>query len=212
MSLPGENSAEAPLQDWNPFATRATRPGSIDYLFSAAESGAALVERLRENDWWGQIVGPHGSGKSTLLHALLPLLEQADRRVRHFTLHRGERRLSIERSEQLSWGSNTQVIVDGYEQLGHWNRMLLKRLCRRRQVGLLVTTHVNVGFPTIYSTAPSLEVTQQLVGQLQAAGRELITPDDVARSFECQQGNLREVFFELYDLYEQRRRRSPEGG
>jgi hypothetical protein len=65
----------------NPFATRFTRPGAIDYLFASGQSVDSLVGRLRDHGWWGAILGPHGSGKSTLLAALAPELDAAGRRV-----------------------------------------------------------------------------------------------------------------------------------
>jgi hypothetical protein len=54
----------------NPFATRFTRPGAIEFIFPAGESLATLVARLRACDWRGQITGPHGSGKAPLRAAL----------------------------------------------------------------------------------------------------------------------------------------------
>jgi hypothetical protein len=46
---------------------------------------------------------------------------------------------------------------------------------------------------------------QQLVDFLGQHGPTPISPADVEASFARQQGNLREVFFELYDLHEQHR-------
>jgi len=55
-----------------PFAVhRVTRER---YRLTAAE-WQALVTRLRQRDWRGEIVGPHGSGKTTLLEDLATKLE-----------------------------------------------------------------------------------------------------------------------------------------
>ena len=77
----------------NPFATRFTRPGAIGYLFPLGNSAVGTVDLLRNNNWWGEIVGPHGSGKSSLLAELLPLLEATGRRVNVYSLHQGDRTL-----------------------------------------------------------------------------------------------------------------------
>ena len=50
----------------NPFSTRFIRPGAIEYLFAPGQTADSLIDRLRHNQWRGQIIGPHGSGKSTL--------------------------------------------------------------------------------------------------------------------------------------------------
>jgi len=102
----------------NPFSTRFIRPGAIRFLFPDGESAALLVQRLRENRWGGQIIGPHGSGKSTLLATLKPELETAGRQVLWITLHQGERRLPA--LDRRSLGPTTQLVIDGYEQLSWW--------------------------------------------------------------------------------------------
>ena len=193
------------FRDRNPFSSRATRPGAIAYRFANGCDLSQLVATLRIHGWWGQIVGPHGSGKSTLLHALLSPLGDAGRKVRHYTLHSGEKRLPIAGGELKSWDAETQVIIDGFEQLGGWNRSMVKRVCRQQGAGLLVTSHQSAGFPTLFSSAVTPQLAQQLVTDLLPPECQRIAPDDVARSFERHGGNLREVFFELYDVYETRR-------
>jgi hypothetical protein len=200
------NSSPVPdLPDRNPFATRATRPGALAYHFPHAASDESLIHALQKQHWWGQILGPHGSGKSTLIHALLESLEQRGRRVNHFTLHKGEKRIPIEDLDRTDWDARTQVIVDGFEQLGAWNRAALKRVCKQRHAGLLVTAHESVGFSTVFATTVDLKLAQQLVTQLQQSAEPLVHAEDVDKSFQRHNGNLREVFFELYDLYEERR-------
>ena len=103
------------------------------------------------------------------------------------------------------WTPTTQVIVDGYEQLGWWPRAMLKWRCQRQRAGLLVTTHRPLALPTLYHTSVSLELVQRLVGELVGGAESRITPDDVRQSFLRHQPNLREVFFALYDLYELRK-------
>ncbi len=190
----------------NPFATRCTRPGAIEYLFPSGGDTSQLIDRMRQLSWWGQIIGPHGSGKSTLLCTLIPHLQKEGRSVVHFTLHEGQRRLPVSRVEMCAWDAHTQVIVDGYEQLSWWSRWHLKRTCRRRHCGLLVTAHQPVGLTDLCRTKATLEVTQQVVSRLLRGDSTIVSDADVAQSFDEQHGNVREVMFALYDVYEQRRR------
>ncbi len=171
---------------------------------------------------WGQIVGPHGSGKTTLLHTLAacPPPDRLD--LVWCTLKAGQRHLpSAVWRRRTAWGAHSLVIIDGYEQLGWWARTRLKRCCRRSRAGLLVTSHRDAGLPPLYSTHCSLATVQQLVQQLlgdhadagpgdghgQPVGQpaDAVASDDVRRTYRRWQGNVREVFFSLYDLYESRR-------
>ena len=189
----------------NPFSTRHTRPGAIAFRFDDGESIEALVDRLREQDWWGQIVGPHGSGKSTLLAALLPALEAAGRQVELVTLHQGERRLPFDRTSWSRFSSSTQLVVDGYEQLGWFARWSLARSCRRQGCGLLVTAHCDVGLPALFTTQPSLELAREIVRGLVGTDEALFTDADIESAWTARHGNLREMLFDLYDLFEARR-------
>ena len=71
---------------------------------------------------------------------------------------------------------------------------------------MLVTSHVDVGLPTIYRVQPSLPVALRLVAQLLAEDSETLERDEVIDCFQTWNGNIREMLFELYDLYEIRRR------
>ena len=189
----------------NPFATRAIQPGATPYLFPANEDARQLVERLRELHWQGEIVGPHGAGKSTLLAALSPALEAAGRRVVVGRLRAGERSLPREILDALPWDGQTLLIVDGYEQLG-WLRQRLFRLRRRwAGCGLLVTSHVPTGLPTLATLAPTPDMARRVVAALTADLPGAVSSAEVDAAFARHGGNMREMLFELYDRYEQRR-------
>ncbi|MGE0758424.1 MAG: hypothetical protein AB7F89_02215 [Pirellulaceae bacterium] len=206
MALTPEQIA-AHLAQRNPFATRSVRPGVMKFRFYDGNSLPQMLDKLRQNGWTGEIVGRHGSGKSTLLHSLIPLLIEAGRDVKIFTMHRGESRLPVSGTDMQKWSETTQVLIDGYEQLGGWTRTLVTRVCRKEGCGLLVTSHEPVGLPTLYQTDPNLAIVQSLVREMQHRhnGQARVFDTDVAHSYERQRGNIREVFFELYDVYEQRR-------
>jgi hypothetical protein len=103
------------------------------------------------------------------------------------------------------------VIVDGYEQLGKWARLRLKWFCRRRGVGLLVTAHESVGLPTLYQTSTSVALAEAVAGRLLRGDWSRVSRDDVSQRYAACQGNLRDMLFDLYDLYERRRGAESEG-
>lgn len=188
----------------NPFATQRVRPGRIPYQFPAGTTISTLAADLATKDWWGEIVGPHGSGKSALLSCMSSELERRGRWVRRITLHGGEHRLPIDRRDVATWDDYTQVIVDGYEQLWLPGRIWLHAACRRQQAGLLVSAHRSVGLPTLWDTTVSAEMACCLVEEVLSGYPAVIAPQEVTSCLAKHQGNLRETFFELYDLFEQR--------
>lgn len=192
----------------NPFATRFVRPGAIPFEFPPGLDARRLLARLEAQGWRGAIVGPHGSGKSTLLAALLAELRNAGHSVAAVSLHEGQRRLGpctplLERPD----GDRRQTLlaIDGYEQLGLVSRWLVQRQCRRRDIGLLVTTHRPSGLPTLFETRPTAELAARLADRLLGGHAPPSWPQAVERSFQAHRGNLREVLFDLYDLYESQR-------
>lgn len=186
----------------NPFCTRRVRPGAIPFLFPPGQDAESLVARLQANDWWGEIVGRHGSGKSALLATLIPHIELAGKRPMLVELHDGQRRLPFRMNRDDRFQSSAVLIIDGYEQLSRWSRFLLKRHCRRRGIGLVVTAHVSVGLPELYRTEPTPELAKRLVAQLVPSALPC-SEADVAASFTRHCGDVREMLFEMYDLYEQ---------
>lgn len=193
------------LDDTNPFATRFVRPGALEFVLPSGESLEGLVDKLDLSGWHGQILGPHGTGKSTLLQALQPLLEARLRELVWFTQNNGQRSLAVTDAEAARWHAQTLVIVDGYEQLSWLAKRWLTSVCERHGSGLLVTTHTDMGLPTIFATQPSVELACEVVAQLTSLGEGLISVEDVSHCYQAHAGNVRETLFALYDLYEVRR-------
>lgn len=189
----------------NPFSSRFVRPGAIPYTFGGGTTADDLVDRLADDDWRAQIVGSHGSGKSTLLAALLPAIRARGRTPTLFELHDGQRRLPADWKTVAGLDSNGVLVIDGYEQLGLPARWAVRRYCRKTGCGLLVTTHKRLRLPLLYHTAPTLDFVQTLVDRLLEGRRSTIKPEDVAAIYDARNGNVRNVLFDLYDLYEERR-------
>jgi energy-coupling factor transporter ATP-binding protein EcfA2 len=189
----------------NPFATRFIRPGALGFLFEPGQSAEWLVENLRASGWQGQIVGPHGSGKSTLVAALVPALEGAGRTIERYAVRSGQA-LVIAPESIARWTTGTQVIVDGYEQLSWLARRKLQSQVRAHQAGLLVTTHADMGLPTLYQTQPTEELARSIVAALLKDESAAITADDIRAAYAAHHPNLREMLFALYDIYQARRK------
>jgi energy-coupling factor transporter ATP-binding protein EcfA2 len=212
----------------NPFSAARLRPGCIPYLFAPGDDLAALVVRLAANRGRGQIVGPHGSGKSTVLAMLAANLTARGHRIKLIELRDGQRRLPREwraasDPSQLSMKSiptsavhdcgpiesqlpATLIFVDGYEQLGWLARRQLSWRCWQAGWGLVVTSHVPVGCPTLATTRVDLATAQAVVETLTADASGKPSPAEVADAFARCGGNLREMLFDLYDRYEAQRR------
>jgi hypothetical protein len=161
------------------------------------------------------MVGPHGSGKSTLLETLKPALVARGCHIHAVTLRHGQRRLpdrvldqpNSEDSQNQPTPGPEILIVDGYQQLGLFQRIKLQRICRHANAGLLVTAHAPTGLPTLIRLAPDRGLVQRLVNELSAQVSTDVAAADVAASHACHGSNVREIFFDLYDRHEQLRRR-----
>lgn len=190
----------------NPFSTRWTRPGAVPFDFGGRCSIDDLVRRLAESDWQGAIVGPHGSGKSTLVRTLMPVLEAAGRVTVLITLRDGHKRLPMSLRQLDPKGATSIVVIDGCEQLGRLSQWRLIRYCRRRGYGLLVTAHGNCGLPVIFRTEPDLATIERVIEHSLPPHGGRIYRSDLERGWRRHGANVRELLFELYDLFETRRR------
>jgi DNA replication protein DnaC len=192
----------------NPFCTRRIRPGAVPFYFPAGMDVENLIDRLRRNQWRGEIVGPHGSGKSTLLASILKAVEQAGWEAVCFELHDGQRSMPRDWRRKTKTAAISRpaiVAVDGYEQLSLWNRFRLKSYCRRRHLGLLVTSHSTTGLPEIFRTSASLEMALQIVEKIMQNEHITVPANIIADSLARHDADIREMLFDLYDYFEQQR-------
>tara|TARA_Y100001934_G_C12283723_1_gene741260 strand:- start:352 stop:1074 length:723 start_codon:yes stop_codon:yes gene_type:complete len=197
------------LAQGNPFSTRHIQPGAIPFQFAPGPKEKQLFDRLWDMGLWGQIVGPHGSGKSTLLHLLARHAGRSGINMVRFDLHDRQRKMP-HRWKEFVWnsfekGRSTMVVVDGYEQLTPFVQWRLKRACRHRRWGLLVTAHCDADLPHLYRTLTHIDLAHQLVRYVLPDDESRFGPDLIAKIFRRHEGNLRDVFSDLYDRYERLR-------
>lgn len=193
----------------NPFATRHVRPGAIPYFFPDGVTAEILIDRLAANRWRGEIVGPHGTGKSTLLATLVDVISRHGKPVVVYRLREGERRLPPTPCAFAAVPRDSVVVIDGFEQLGWLHKTAVRWSCKRRGLGLLVTSHATVGLPQLWRTGVDSATLKRVVAHLLAAepaAAALIREQDIAAAVEAHPTNVREALFALYDLVERRRR------
>lgn len=188
----------------NPFSSRYVRPGAVPFFFPQGGSLQELIHRLQQTGWRGQILGAHGSGKSALLAELIPAIQKTGRRTALYELHQGCRSLPAPLPPPSETDQPLVVLVDGYEQLSRWHRFRLRRQCRQSGFGLIVTSHRSVGLPDLIHLRPIVDLAQRIVQWLLRGSSLTITPEETAAAYHAHHGNLREMLFALYDLWEQR--------
>ncbi len=192
----------------NPFSATRLRPGTIDFIFEHGKTLGQLVDLLEANQWRGAITGLHGTGKSTLLAAMTPAIEARGRIVKCVTLSAGQRTLPRDFLASLRPAAGRGVAaVDGIEQLSAWSRLRLNRFCKS-QGGVLVASHRPARLPVIYQTAIDVPRAWRVVERFQDGFTPLVRLSDLVERLAQRHCNLREALFDLYDIYEERRRMS----
>ena len=68
--------------------------------------------------------------------------------------------------------------------------------------GAILTAHRDVGYPTLYRTSTTIELTERIVAQLLSSRDPTIDRQAIARSFTAAGGDVRETLFDLYDHFE----------
>lgn len=157
-----------------------------------------FLARLEASGYRGAIVGPHGTGKTTLLLEAQARLSVRGVAVRYVFLNAetaGKGRAVLGVLRDLA--PETVLFLDGAEQLDpfmwHW---LHWRAGKIR--GLVITVHRPGRLPTLHTTESSEALLEELLAQL--VGEDWARYRALAREhFVRCGGNVREVFFALYD-------------
>lgn len=157
-----------------------------------------LIDRWRQLNGRGLLVGPEGHGKSTLLRAMSEWWVGEGHRSLWLRLTFRQRRLTpmqVQSLQQLP--DEAAVWVDSMEQLDWWGWRQLRRLtCRLR--GLVATSHRPGRLPTLLRCTTSVELLEQLVAELHPPHNRA-SPLSLAPLFASHRGNIRECLRALYD-------------
>ncbi|MDR0871807.1 MAG: hypothetical protein LBN39_13570 [Planctomycetaceae bacterium] len=187
----------------NPFSTRFWTPGVLPFRFGGGTGIKLLLQKLAERKVH-QITGLHGTGKSTLLETLRTILARNGFTVIDRTLNSENRQLPDEFAVPKE-DVRRFYILDGYEQLSWFDRWQLRRQRWRNTGGLLFTTHkAAFGVPVLYRTTVSFDFFLETVRKLTQNSPCLPDETFLRQRFEQYNGNFRAVFFELYDIWEQK--------
>lgn len=174
-----------PSRASNPFATCWTDHSELAYEPPVGLCVDRLVNRIERVRGVGAIVGAHGAGKSALL---------------------------AEVARRLGPGS-TLDLIEGFERLSCEARR--RRLGRRRPPvrRAIVTLHSRVsawrcGARVLAVLRPDERLVERLFQRLTRRADSPVTLADARASFHRHDRNLRDVWFDLYELHEWRTRRS----
>ncbi len=185
----------------NPFSTKYFIPGAIDYQCDSQTSIKFYADCFIKNGKRGQVIGPHGSGKSTFLLSLQRQFQQDGWQTKLIVLHNSNNRFCW----SITAPREAIILIDGYEQLSFLSRFLIFLQCRWNRWGLVVSSHFNAGFPVLLETKLSCIQAFNLAKQLlinSDCNPDLITLPQIQQLYDKHQGNLREIFFDLYDWFE----------
>lgn len=190
----------------NPFSTCWVSASKLPYL-DADDIGAGLSLKLIAQKLMrsprSQIVGRHGSGKTALLLALGRHLSQEGRQVAYLRLTR--------RSDlDTVLGDLNQpevLLLDGAEQIPRIRRWRLLRVAEFSSTRIVLASHnawcaLPLRLPVLARSRPSLALAERLFVHLTRSTSTPVRLSDLHRAYGRRQGDLRCVWFDLYDLHE----------
>jgi len=157
-----------------------------------------FLANLAAHGYRGAVVGPHGSGKTTLLLEARERLAAVGIPVRYGFLNeetpkKGGAALGYLRDTP----GDALLFLDGAEQLDPVTWLWLRWRSRSLR-GFVITAHAPGRLPTLYRTATAEETLRALLEELVPGEAEARWPQAQAHFRRCG-GNIREVFFALYD-------------
>jgi energy-coupling factor transporter ATP-binding protein EcfA2 len=158
----------------------------------------ALLDRLGALRGRGVLLGPCGSGKSTLLRQLAGRLEARGLAARHQRLDPDDPARAHRQARRMAAGAGPGIalLVDGADRLPAWRWWMLRWQARHAAV-LVATTHRPGRLPTLRRCATDPSLLRRLVAELDPGER--LHEAEARRLLAAHGGNLRDVFWALYD-------------
>jgi DNA replication protein DnaC len=192
-----------------------SKDGDLQQLYQGL---SYLYSKFSEFEYRSQIIGQHGSGKTTLLVSFMSFLENCNHKIISVILHDNEQKLPksfwedykktkkwLKTQNEINQKKTPIVVIDGSEQLLASQRRKILQLCTTDRLGILVTTHKPIKqIPVLFQTKTSPEILEMVVNYLLKKNGQTL-PFDQSQYFtllEQHHGNIRDILFSLYDLYE----------
>lgn len=181
--------------DQNPF--RVTRIEALAW-WAPGFDWEVFLAHLEARNFRGAIVGPHGSGKTTLLLEAQSRLAARGVPVRYgFLNEETPRKAPQARAWLESTPANTVLFLDGAEQLDPVTWWILRQRSKQLR-GLIISIHRPGRLPALHTTLTGEHLLKELLNQLLGPDWERYWPRAREHFARCG-GNMREVFFALYD-------------
>ncbi|MCB0339345.1 MAG: hypothetical protein KDD53_07060 [Bdellovibrionales bacterium] len=162
------------------------------------EKWSEHLERFSKFKYRACIVGCHGSGKTTYLKSFERKLKTVGiNSVRVFLNDESPRIFrAISRKELKKILVDSVLIIDGAEFISIFEWLTLSRLIRKGR-GALISSHHPLKYPVLHNCRTTPESLNRLLTKLSPP--KINSRIDINNCYDRHSGNLREVFFELYD-------------
>jgi hypothetical protein len=179
----------------NPFAS--VRIDALTFV-PELESVQTLLRKVRRLRFRCMISGPHGSGKSTLLREISRRLAEEGYSICRCQFKPGLPRWHKVRALLRRIGSRRISVVDGADHLSpvQWGLIWWKSCTTG---GLIVTSHEKRLLPLLTRRTTSAQLLRTLCDQLDISAE--LPAGLLDELFVQHQGNIREVFRHLYDIW-----------
>ena len=171
---------------WVPF------PETLDEIYG----------QWQDAEFRGQLIGPHGSGKTSLAHKLEGIANKNGLKSLYLFANSSSLKVDFRewRSQLLETDSETLVIFDG---IGHSPYWLRRSLLRQTHKFLALVHKPLKNIQPICDLNPQPDLLEKLCMDLAPdEGLALLNEcGDSAELLRKHKNNLRDCFFELYDLW-----------
>jgi len=184
----------------NPFASAATSPDVAQYLFASGAERDALFSKIADAAWTAELLADHGRGKSTLVTTLLAEAESRGLRTDRIVLSEDSPRLPLGWKRRIAHAE--VCAIDGGELLSRFAMWRLRRYAQKKQTGLIMTTHKQIGNGVLLEVETSPETFARFVKSLLADEDIPLHTKRIETMFVRHRGNAREALWELYMAWE----------
>ena len=179
----------------NPFTSRRVEALPFEWVYTSESEMLSRVEKL---NYRAAIVGAKGTGKTTLLEYLQKTFTEKGFDVRLVRLCEENRIINFDEWKKATnmLSQKSIILLDGLEQLPYI-RWLHFKFATRNALGLIATTHNEGRLPTLVNHITTPELLKTLLSKL--IDTTNIENSKLQSLFQKHNGNIRNIFFEMYD-------------